>query len=77
MSAIDRLGHIGFFSLGLMLSSLLLAATSLWSVWKLKLLYNQLSAKKAFYIASLFAALQLIVVVYLAAHGVISIQSWN
>lgn len=77
MSAIDRLGHIGFFSLGLMLSSLLLAATSLWSVWKLKLLYNQLTAKKTFYIASLFAALQLMVVVYLAAHGVIGIQSWN
>ena len=77
MSAIDRLGHIGFFSLGLMLSSLLLAATSLWSVWKLKLLYNQLTTKKAFYIASLFAALQLMVVVYLATHGVIGIQSWN
>jgi len=77
MSAIDRLGHIGFFSLGLMLSSLLLAATALWSIWKLKLLYNQLTAKKAFYIASLFAALQLMVVVYLAAHGVIGIQSWN
>jgi hypothetical protein len=47
MSAIDRLGHIGFFSLGLMLSSLLLAATALWSIWKLKLLYSQLTAKKS------------------------------
>ena len=77
MSPIARLGTVSFFSIGLMLTSVLMLLSTLYSIYGLYHLKAQLERKVLFTVSVIFIILQSAVVCYLAWHGVIGMRSWT
>ena len=76
-SPITRLGQIGVFSLGLLISSLLLPCVTAWACWLQFTLRNAGVHKFLYVSGTLFLLLQLLVVGYLGWFDVIGIRSWS
>lgn len=75
-SPIDRLGQIGLFSLGLMMSSLLLLFTTFYSAFLHVKTQKLIKQRTLFLIGGAYLFLQLTVVIYLFYFGVIGMRAW-
>lgn len=76
-SPFERLGQVSVISIGLFVSSLLLALVTAWACWRQLTLKNKGVSSFLFWYGATFLVLQLIVVIYLGWFGAIGIQTWT
>ncbi|WP_372771109.1 hypothetical protein [Pseudoalteromonas sp.] len=73
---IARLGTPSIFSIGILLSSLMLLVTCALTFRCLYQVQSKLTHKTFFIISLIFISLQSIIVIYLAWHGAIGLRTW-
>lgn len=77
VSAIERLGNIGFFSIGLFVTSWLIVVATMWASYQLFNVRNVYGPTAVYRFSFVYIALQWLVIAYLANFGVIGILSWT
>ena len=73
---IARLGTLSIFSIGILISSLMMLLTSALTLRCLYLIKSKLTHKTFFIFSLIFISLQSIIVIYLAWHGAIGLRTW-
>lgn len=76
-SPIDRLGHIGFYSLALWLTSLLMFIATVWAIYSVFIARKFRLPRFLYIYSAVYLFVQAVVVFYLLYFGVIGIRSWT